>query len=122
MQTMTYLFSLLLLVGTIQAKTVEVAICDSITYTYIDHDKDGVFDTLMVCNNDKIEIRVLKQVESRPKKTEFNQASFDIHLLNYNNTFNDAYFQIRLLLNGKVIGFYEHIMGRNELQYFELTD
>lgn len=119
---MTYLFSLLLLIGTIQAKTVEVTICDHINYTYIDANDDGVFDTLMVCDDDKIEIRVLKQVESRPKKAEFNQASFDIHLLNYNNTFNDAYFQIRLLLNGKVTGYYEHIMGRNELQYFEIND
>lgn len=117
---MTYLFSLFLLIGTIQAKTVEVAICDSINYTYIDANDDGVFDSLMIIKGQDTTIQMLKKVLRKPNKIDYNQASFDVHLLNYNNTFNDAYFQIRLLLNGKVIGFYEHIMGRNELQYFEV--
>lgn len=117
MKTILVLF---LLVGSLQAKTVDVAICDSINYTYIDSNDDGVFDSLMIIKGQDTTVQMLKKVSRKPNKIDYNQASFDIHLLNYNNTFNDAYFQIRLLLNGKVIGFYEHIMGRNELQYFEV--
>lgn len=117
---MTYLFSLFLIVGTIQAKTIEVAICDHINYTYIDSDNDGVFDSMLKIKDGDTTVHLLRKVVRKPNKEVYEQSKLEVHLLNFNNTYEDAYFQIRVMLNGKVTGFYEHIMGRNELQYFEV--
>lgn len=117
MKTVLMMF---LLVGTIQAKTVEVAISDHTTLTYIDSDDDGVFDSMLKVKENDTTLHLLRKVVRKPNKEVYQNSTLEIHLLNYNNTFNDAYFQIRVIKDGKVTGFYEHIMGRNELQYFEV--
>lgn len=104
------------------SKTIEIQISDNISYTYVDVNNDGVFDSLVKIKDNDSTVIMLNQVESKPSKVEFNHSVLEAHLLNYNNVFQDAYFQIRVVNNGKVTGYYEHIMGRNELQYFETND
>lgn len=108
---------ILLLFSTAQAKQVDVAINDNLSYTYIDSNEDGMFDSLIVHKNNETIVHVLNQVSSKPSKIEYNESTFDVRLINYNDSYRDAYFRINLIFNGKVIGYYEHNYGKKELIY-----
>ena len=114
---MKYLLILFLLICSTSAKDIEIKINKDLSYTYIDNNEDGIFDSLLTVNGKDITVHILNQFESRPNKTEYNIGILELGILNYSDSFKDAYFHIRLKVRGKFIGYYEHNFKKKELTY-----
>lgn len=85
------------------------------TVTYYDDDLDGVFDRLVIndCGMEYEEKLKPSNTKGGPDLELYKHKNtwFEIRLKNYNDFRSDAYFQVQVLHKGKVLGYWEHIMG-----------
>ena len=101
---------------TLGAVEITINISDDMSYTYIDNNNDGLFDSLKVIDKGELSLIKLEIVEY-PSLRSWEDAEYlyEVRLVNYNYVRRDAYFQIRLKMNDKIVGYYEHIMGKEQL-------
>ena len=117
----TLLFILTLSTLTAKEFTVKLIECrtDSLTVTYIDKDNDAIFDSLIINDCGMVTKLRLKETMTvgRPELEDYTNGTFEVRLVNYNDFHNDAYFQVRLVNQDTIYGYWEHTMGSYKLEW-----
>lgn len=92
---------------------------DSLSVTYIDHDNDAVFDSLVINDCGLLLKKPLspEMTVGKPNLEDYTNATFEVRLVNYNDLRNDAYFQVRLINQDTIYGYWEHVMGSYKLEW-----
>lgn len=115
MKTLLFILTL----STLTAKEFTVKLTDCISVTYIDKNEDATFDSLIIDECGMITRLKLKDTLTvgKPDIEDYTNGTFEVRLVNYNNFHNDAYFQVRLVNQDTIYGYWEHIMGSYKLEW-----
>lgn len=115
MKTLLFILTL----STLTAKEFTVELTDCISVTYIDKNEDATFDSLIIDECGMITRLKLKDTMTvgKPDIEDYTNGTFEVRLVNYNDFHNDAYFQVRLVNQDTIFGYWEHVMGSYKLEW-----
>lgn len=126
MRILLFVITLLIIATTSKSKVFEVKVYNCYgndqkgSMVFIDSNNDAIFDTLKIHDCGYVFTEVLDSTQTvgqPPLNIYKGYVKFNPIIIHHDEEKDDVYFQVQLIYDSKIIGYWERLMGSNTLYW-----